>query len=185
VQKLTRVPIILHERLGNWARQLRARLHHLPVRWHETRSASDLEAVLSGVARPVVLIDLGPRPAAGLRELGLILRQSPGAHVLVLEADDHRDVRSVARELGATLVLAGLTPPPVVADLLARWVGLAQTQIEREGWSRPQDPDPATEPWGFLSQFLDDPYSASAGQRCEHPDGRQSAGAFSERAAHR
>ena len=43
---LMHVPLMLHERLGNWARQLRPRLHNLPIRWFETRSRADLDDVL-------------------------------------------------------------------------------------------------------------------------------------------
>ena len=32
---LTRVAVILHERLGNWVRQLHPRLHDQPIRWFE------------------------------------------------------------------------------------------------------------------------------------------------------
>ena len=42
---LTRVAVILHERLGNWIRQLRPRLHDQPVRWFETRSRADLDGL--------------------------------------------------------------------------------------------------------------------------------------------
>ena len=50
--------MILHERLGNWNRQLRLRLHDRPIRWFETRSRADLDGLLTGLACPVVLIDL-------------------------------------------------------------------------------------------------------------------------------
>ena len=62
---LTRVAVILHERLGNWNRQLRPRLHDRPVRWFETRSRADLDGLLIGLACPVVLIDLGRHPSRG------------------------------------------------------------------------------------------------------------------------
>jgi len=153
---LTRVAVILHERLGNWARQLRPRLHLQPVRWYETRSAADLDAVLTGLVSPVVLIDLAHEVAAGLRYLGLVLQRAPDAQVLVLDPGAHDEASGMARELGATYVLAGFAPPPLVADLLARWIALAQSRIGREGWSRVLTPDPVTEPWSWLSEYLED-----------------------------
>ena len=76
---MTHVPLILHERLGNWARQLRPRLHDLPIRLFETRSRADLEAVLTGLACPVVLIDPGKHLANGLVDLDLVRTRAPDA----------------------------------------------------------------------------------------------------------
>jgi hypothetical protein len=126
----------LHERLGNWAAQLRPRLHDLPIRWFETRTRADLEAVLTGLPCPVVLIDLGKHVASGLVDLHAVLTHAPEALVLVRNAESDPEVTSLARELGAIHVLSGFVPPPEVAALLARWVSLAGRQIERGGWSR-------------------------------------------------
>jgi hypothetical protein len=153
---LTRVAVIVHERLGNWARQLRPRLYRHAIRWCETRSAADLDAVLTGLISPVVLFDLAQQVAPGLRDLNLLLRRAPDARALVLDPEAHDGVSVVARELGATYVLAGFAPPPLVADLLARWIVLARSRIEREGWSRVLTADPGTEPWSWLSEYLDD-----------------------------
>ncbi len=141
--------MILHERLGNWARQLRPRLYDLPIRWFETRSIADLDAVLTGVASPIVLIDLGSRPAAGLLGLRAILRRASDARILVLDPEVHHEAAGLARELGATHLIPGFVPPPVVASLLRRWVKLAQRRIEHRGWSRALTPDPELEPWSL------------------------------------
>jgi CheY-like chemotaxis protein len=168
---LAHVAVIVHERLGNWARQLRSRLHNLPVRWYETRTAADLDRVLTGLARPVVLLDLANRRTAGLQDLALILHKASDARVLVLDADALDEVRSLARELGATHVLSGFAPPPLIAEVMARWVALAHGRIEREGWYRRPDPDPTTEPWSFLSEYLGDPKSAPRPQDCDDLEG--------------
>ena len=81
------VPLILHERLGNWARQLRPRLQNLPIRWFETRSRRDLDAVLTGLACPVVLIDPGMQLANGLVDLDLVRKRAPDALILVNNPD--------------------------------------------------------------------------------------------------
>ena len=140
-RSLTHVPLILHERLGNWARQLRPRLHNLPIRWFETRSRADLEGVLTGLSCPVVLIDPGKQVANGLVDLDLVLTRAPDALVLVNNAESDTEVTSLARELGATHVLSGFVPPPEVASLLTRWILLARRQIERAGWSRTSSPE--------------------------------------------
>jgi hypothetical protein len=135
-RSLMHVPLILHERLSNWAGQLRPRLHHLPIQWFETRSRRDLDGVLTGLACPVVLIDPGPHLANGLVDLDLVRTRAPDALVLVKNAECHIEETFLARELGATHVLSGFVPPPEVARLLSRWVLLAQRQIQRSGWSR-------------------------------------------------
>jgi DNA-binding NarL/FixJ family response regulator len=133
---LTRVAVILHERRGNWAGQLRTRLQDRPVRWIETRSAADLDAALLGLACPVVLIDLRNHAAQGLDDLDRAIRQSPAARVLVVDPDANEGVVELARELGASLAISGFVPPPDVASLIDRWIKLAAAQTEREGWSR-------------------------------------------------
>jgi hypothetical protein len=138
---LTNVPVILHERLGNWARQLRPRLQNLPIRLIETRSRGDLEAILTGLASPVVLIDSGKYVSNGLLDMDLVLTRAPDALVLVNNPESNPEVAALARELGATHVLCGFVPPPDVAGLLLRWIVLARRQIEHGGWSRTSESD--------------------------------------------
>ena len=153
---MTRIAVILHERLGNWVRQLRPRLHDQPVRWFETRSRADLAGVLTGLACPVVLIDLGRQPAAGLVDLDLVLRRASDARVLVLDPESHNEVAALARELGATHVASGFVPPPEVAALMARWIAQAQRHIERAGWSRTSFSESESSEWGWLTAYLKD-----------------------------
>ncbi len=130
------VPLILHERLGNWAGQLRSRLQNLPIRWFETRSRRDLDDVLTGLACPVVLIDPGTQLANGLVDLDLVRTRAPDALILLRNAGGDSLGTFLARELGATQVLSGFVSPPEVACLLSRWVLLAQRRTECSGWSR-------------------------------------------------
>jgi hypothetical protein len=152
-----RVAVILYERLGNWARQLRPRLCDQPLRWFETRSPTDLEGVLAGLASPVVLIDLGRHVAAGLEAVDLVGRRAPDARILVLDPEAHRPMPGLARELGATHVVSGFVPPPVIAELIARWIALARRSLEQTGWSRTTFPPTETEPWSWLSEYLGEP----------------------------
>ena len=138
---MTNVPVILHERLGNWVRQLRPRLHDLPIRLIETRTRGDLDVILTGLASPVVLIDLGKHVSNGLLDLDLVLTRAPDAFVLVNNPESNPEVAALARELGATHVLSGFVPPPDVAGLLLRWIVLARRQIEHHGWSRTSEPE--------------------------------------------
>lgn len=155
---MTRVAVILHERLGHWNRQLRPRLHDRPIRWFETRSRADLDNLLTGLACPVVLIDLGRHPIEGLKDLAFIVDRVTDARVLVLDPDAHDQVVDLARELGATHAVGGFVPPPIVARLLARWIEVAGRQLVRGGWSRTSFPQTQTEPWAWLADFLDDPH---------------------------
>jgi len=146
--------VLIHERLGNWARQLRPRLLAWPIRWIETRSTTDLEAALAGMACPIVLIDLARRPRAGLEDLDRAAQAAPNALILVLDPQAHEGVATLARELGATHVLAGPVTPPSVAELIARWLPLARRRAERDGWSNAPEPEPEPEPWNWLGPLL-------------------------------
>jgi hypothetical protein len=151
-----RVALVLHERLGKWAAQLRPRLVGRPVRWFETRSAADLREVLPGLGSPVVLLDLGSRRLEALADLDQVVNLAPGARVLVLAPEVCQEVADLARELGATHVLAGFVPPPVVASLIDRWIGLAVQEQSRQGWSRPLPADSLLDPDGWLDDILGD-----------------------------
>jgi hypothetical protein len=153
---LTRVAVILHERLGNWNRQLRPRLAALPVRWFETRSQSDLDAAVIGRASPLVLVDLARQPVRAVIAVDQLLRRASDARVLVLDPEGRKAEAALARELGATHVISGFVPPPVVADLLARWIALAERDIKRSGWSQTSFPESQSDSWGWLDEFLTD-----------------------------
>lgn len=150
---MARVAVILHERLGTWAGQLRNRLVDRPVRWFETRSTADLDAAIVGVASPVVVIDLS-RNVAAVRDLDHLARVAPGARILVLDPEAHEALAAIARELGATEVISGFVPPPEVAQRIDRWIRLASEQIDREGWSRPLAGDLPADPEGWLETIL-------------------------------
>jgi hypothetical protein len=154
-----RAAVILHERLGTWSRQLRPRLSELSVRWFETRSSADLEGILEGLASPVVLIDLAKQPIQGLEALDLVRMRTPGARSLVLDPEANADTRILASELGATHVCPGFAPPPIVADMISRWIAIARRETESAGWSRTIFPETAADPWGWLNDYMSEPAS--------------------------
>ncbi len=142
---MSRVPVILHERLGTWSAQLRPRLQGRPVHWIETRSRADLERALIGLACPLAILDLRRNLDEGLADLEFIGRFFPEARVLVLDPEQQAGASELALELGATHVISGFVPPPQVARLIDRWVTLAEVEITRVGWTRPLVSDvPAT-----------------------------------------
>jgi DNA-binding NtrC family response regulator len=148
------VAVILHERLGNWSRQLRPRLHGRGIRWFETRSASDLDEALAERSTPIVVIDLAGRTLDGLADLERIRDRAPGSLILVLDPEARDEVGQLARELGATYVFSGAVPPPEISCLLSRWIDLASTRASRDGWSRSDDLDTLPEPWNWLTPYL-------------------------------
>jgi hypothetical protein len=148
--------VVIHERQGIWARHLRPRLLAWPIRWAETRSTADLDAALSGMASPVVVIELGRRVRAALEDLDRAAQAAPNALILVLDPQAHAGVATLARELGATHVFSGPVTPPEVATLIARWLPLAMRQAEGDGWSAARPPDPEPEPWNWLAPLLAD-----------------------------
>ncbi len=148
--------VILHERLGTWSAQLRPRVQARPVHWIETRSATDLDKALIGLACPVVLIDLRRNVVEGLSDLDRLMRLFPGTRVLVLDPEALDGVAELARELGATHVVSGFVPPPEVACLLDRWITLAELQADRTGWSRPMTADTPLDPEAWLQIAVGD-----------------------------
>jgi hypothetical protein len=164
-----RVTVILHERLGNWNRQLRPRLARQHVRWFESRSTADLGAILVGIAFPIVLIDLARQPVDGLKALELVRSRAPEARSLVLDPEAKPDIRGLARELGATYVCSGFVPPPVVAGLVDRWITMARHGIESAGWSLTTFPETATEPWSWLADHLLEPIERPASEPVLRP----------------
>lgn len=153
--------LVVHERIGTWARHLRARLSDWPVGVVETRSSSDLESALFGSICPILLIDLGRRPRAGLEDLDRAIRVAADALALVLDPASHDGVPLLARELGAAHVISGPVPPPVVARLFVRWLSLAERRAAAAGWSTTLPKAPEPEPWNWLSPLLN-PWPAVA-----------------------
>ena len=133
--------VALHERRGNWARRLRPRLADWPIRWRECRSASDLASALEDAPEPIVLADLGRRPESVLADLASALPGGGRALVLVLDPGRRPWAHPIARELGATVVLPGVTTPPEVERLFRRWIALAADRRARLGPARPADTD--------------------------------------------
>ncbi len=150
---MSRVGVIVHERLGNWARQLRPRLLAQQARVRETRSWPDLEAAILGLAAPVAVFDLDRFGPVGLVHLDRLIERSSDALVLVLDPKGDAERGRIARELGATQVILGAASPIDVAALVGRWVAVARGRIERSGWHRPVEADPRLEPWAWLAEY--------------------------------
>src|SRR5260370_41604870 len=83
------LPLIVHERIGTWARQLRPRAAGWGARLIESRSKTDLRAALFGAACPIVIVDLGDRPRARLDDLDHALTLAPAALAVVLDPHAH------------------------------------------------------------------------------------------------
>jgi len=146
--------LVVHERIGNWARHLRPRVAGWPVRLVETRSAADLEAAVAGVPCPLIVVDLARRPRPALEDLDRALGVAPGALALVLNPQSFDGVAVLARELGATHVIDGPATPPAVAGLLARWLPLAHQRAEAAGRPWTHSPAGNPEPWAWLAPDL-------------------------------
>ena len=136
--------VVIHERLGTWAGQLRPRLASSglgTIRWVETRSTTDLDRAVRASVAPVVVIDLADRAGSMLEDLDVAVQAAPLGLFLVLDPKN-RIVGSQVRELGATDVLSGFVPPPKVARIVASWLPTARRRIERDGWAPPEQPEP-------------------------------------------
>ena len=144
--------VVINERRGHWASQLRGRLHDRPARWRETRGTADLLGALGGSPCPILVLDLGPRAAEGLERLVRASIAAPSALILALDPEDRPEVRDLARPGGATMLWSGFAPPPAVADLIDRWIALARQRCSRAGRAAlPEyEPDPNDEPLALL-----------------------------------
>jgi hypothetical protein len=161
---VTRVVLVLHERLAHWARQLRPRMTDPAIRWFETRSGQDLEnALFGGVGCPIVLIDLERQRETALEDLVTLNQWASGARILVIDREADAETALILRELGATHVFAGFVPPPEVASLLGHWVGLAKQELERSGFFRTEFPETGTDPWSWLAEYVGDRYAPEPG----------------------
>ena len=149
--------LIIHERLGIWARHMRPRFVEASARMVETRSTDDLVSALERAKRPfpVVLIDLAGRIRAGLDDLASALEIEPDSLVLVLDPASAAGVAALARELGATHVISGSVTPPVVYRVLSRWLTLASRRAESAGWTPVPPKAPEPEPWNWLNPLLE------------------------------
>ena len=59
--------------------------------------------------------------------------------------------------------MTGGVVPPAVSEFLTRWVRLARSRNEADGWSLPEDSEP--EPWCWLAMPpLSPPITARAAQ---------------------
>ena len=88
------------------------------------------------------MIDVADRPRAMLEDLDVAARACPSGLFLVLDPRAHPGVPALAFELGATLVMAGVVPPPSVAEMLLRWLPLARRRAEAAGWLPDATPEP-------------------------------------------
>jgi hypothetical protein len=140
--------LITHERRGHWARHLRPRVADWPVHLIETRSGDELAAACERTACPIVVLDPGGRLQAALLDLDRAIMSAPNSLILVFEPAKSPGLAAFAREVGATLVLPAITPPPRVVDLLARWLPLARSRSEADGWAEDRRPEPAV--WDHL-----------------------------------
>ncbi len=147
-----RASLIIHERRGRWARQLRSRVAAWSVHLTESRSRDDIKFAAAKSASPLILMDLGNRLRPGLDDLDFTARHAPNALILVLDGTRTPGFATLARELGATLVLPAMVPPPSVLEILARWLPIARSRSETDGWAEDRRPEP--EPWQL---YLDVP----------------------------
>ena len=132
-----KIPCVLHEPTGRWARQLRGRLPNSPVVWRETRTRDELLHALRGTNAAIVILECRRDPLPALQDLTALGGGDAAPLVLFLDPHERRDVLDLANELGAALATSARTPPPEVAALVLRWVDLARRRLEREGWIQP------------------------------------------------
>jgi hypothetical protein len=142
MRSMAALSVIIHERVANWSRQLRPRFQGWPIRWSETRSEVPLVRAASRSSCPILVVELDRRNLQGLRDLHEALQVAPDALSMVLEPLNRPGVASIARELGATLVLPGVVVPPEVERLLHRWLPIAKSRSEAGGWSASIEPEP-------------------------------------------
>jgi hypothetical protein len=139
------LPLVIHERLATWTRQLRPHAAAgWPVRLVETRSARELiDAVSTSQAPAVLVVGLGDDPAGELLAVANALAAAPETLSLVLDPIGGRPgVIDLAREIGATAAWGPEALPPQVVRMVRRLIDLAATRQSAIGWFVPA-PNPA------------------------------------------
>jgi hypothetical protein len=139
---MPQLQVIIHERLGRWAGQLRPRFQGWPIYWSETRSTASLVTASRLSTCPILVIDLSDRPLKGLEDLDQAVTAARSSLSIVLDPADNDEVATLARELGATVVLGGVVVPPVVESLLRRWIPIVTQRGKAEGRSPMIEPTP-------------------------------------------
>ena len=157
------IAVILHERLGNWARQhCGLGCTDLPVRWFETRSAADLAGAIDGPASPVVVIDLGKDPAGPLEDLARVVARDVVGPGPGDRCRGPRGGQGAGPRAGRDARRLGLRPPPEVAELVRdrwRW---RRPKPRTAGWSRPMPVDPAKHPMEWIEGLIARPTPPAA-----------------------
>ncbi len=146
--------LVVHERIGMWARQIQPRVAGWPLRLVETRSALDFAPVLTETPCPLVVLDVAHRPRAALEDLDRALVLAPQALALVLNPLATEGVAPIAWELGATYVLDGPCTPPEVIGWLSRWLPLARRRTEAAGRAWSSLAPPEANSWDWLTPYL-------------------------------
>ncbi len=148
-----RVTLILHERIGRWARQLWPRSREWGVRLVESRSRVDLESAVCQSACPIVVVDFRDRINLPLEDLLIARLMAPSSLILALVPSSDPAIGSTAIEAGATMSLPDSATPPEVLSLLQRWIELARERSEVDGWA--WDRVPELEPWeSLIAEFV-------------------------------
>jgi hypothetical protein len=142
--------LVIHERIGEWGRQLRPRLAHREARLRETRFSGELTAALRGRATALLLLDARRHLRDGLDDLFAAREECPGLLSLVIVDRSCIELAHVVREWGATHVASAATlRPPAVSALFDRWLDIAARRRRCSGISRfgetesPPDDGPA------------------------------------------
>ena len=141
---VTEIMLVIHERRGYWAKQLRPRVHSIPLKVRETRSAPDLEAALQSFNPAILVLDLAESPDEMLIALQKCHRLLENVLVLVLNPHQILGTAGLASELGVTLVYSGFVSPPTVTQLLEHWARLSTIRGSL-GWFHVSEPPNQTE----------------------------------------
>ena len=119
------IPLLVFERHGQLAEQLRPRMKHRPIRVREARSAADCRRALRGVRGSLAVLDFSGDALAGLRALEAVLDVDPQAAILVLGDRPLAGLGPRLLELGATHVAEAPGDPEVLAAWLDRFAARA------------------------------------------------------------
>jgi hypothetical protein len=130
----TPVPLVIHERVANWTRQIRPHAASWPVRLVETRSGPEFRAAVARHGPSVAVVGLGNDPSGELMALHQAIESAPQLLSLVLEPAGRPGVVDLAREAGATMAYGTWEPPPRIIRLLRRLVDRAVVLQAACGW---------------------------------------------------
>lgn len=120
--------LVVRDSSGWWVDHLAPRLADVPIRVELMAGWGDAD----GEPPAFGLFVLGENLTIGLESLDRFARLRPCPCILALDPLRLPGLPGLARELGATRIISGPVPPPLVATIFRDWAALRRRRIPQQ-----------------------------------------------------